>query len=280
MNIDNIKPPPDGKNQITRSRNSDIEKNDVITFISGEEDMAFPLVSNLLVNEYPEGERVTISKKKVKELEDWYKGRISGYHMSLVMTCAEQCPYIKQCPIKRMGIDIPEGHPCAWESGLFKARVAGLCAELNVDPQDKNQYVDYNTIREISSVEMLLERVSMEISTKPRSVIPQAVGIDGDGHAIFQDMINKRYEWLNQLTRKKVGLLESLSATRRERIKAGVATGQDPASYVTDLMNRKMRLIDMRVGDETITTRDHPEIPEPDDDGMISFEIDEDELGA
>ena len=145
-----------------------------------------------------------MDSRQVRELENFYRGRISGYHMSLVMLCAPACPYKRQCPVCRVGLPTPTDNPCPWESGLFKARVVALCEELGVDPTNTEQYVDYNTIRDIAATEMLLERVSMEIAINPMTIIPQAVGVDGDGNAIYQDMVNKRYEWLNQLNKKKV----------------------------------------------------------------------------
>lgn len=275
--MSDIAPPPGGPNPITNNRNEIVDDQEVV-FIAGEINPNYPLVSNLFVAEKEQGSRVTMDARQALELERFYRGRISGYHLSLVMMCANRCPYQAQCPIISVGLNPPTGEPCPWESGLFKARVVALCAELGVEPTNNDQYVDYNTIRDIAATEMLLERVSMEVALMPQTIVKQAVGVDGDGNAIYQDMVNKRYEWLNQLNKKKVTLLESLSATRKERIKAGVATGQDPASYVTDLMRTKVRMIDLKAGDVKVTTKTKPELPEPDDDGMIAFELEEDEL--
>ena len=274
MDLEKIQPPPSGPNLITHQH--EIIDDRQVVFIAGETNPVYPMVSELLLREYPEGKRVVMDMTQARMLERWFSGRLSGYHMSLVMICANACPYIKQCPLKNVGLDIPVGAPCPWEVGLFKARVTALCEELNVTSTTKDQYVDYNTIRDVASTEMLLERVSMEIAKDPISIKPEPVGIDGQGVAIYRDEINKKYEWLNQLNRKKVQLLESLSATRRERIKAGVATGQDPSSYVSELMRKKVRIIEMRVSNQIPRTKQKPKLPEPKD--VIAFEISDDEM--
>lgn len=266
---DQVEGPPDGPNPIVAARQRLLDDSEV-TLVVGAPNNEYPLVSHYLTKAHKRGEEISMLRRKALDLEHWFKGQVPGYQLSLVMICHEGCPYKKQCPIASAGLGLPLGRQCPWEEEVFKARVAALCTELQVNPNDPKQYVDYSTIRDLAATELLLQRVSMELQMDPKSIKDQPVSISKDGDVIYQEMINKKYERLDQLNKKKIGLLESLSATRRERIKAGVMTGADPSSFLTSLIRNSRKILEQELGHSVINV-----VPPPEEEDMVEVEVDE-----
>ena len=277
---DEIAGPPAGKNMMIGA-GADIPQADRmdIVFVAGEPLDTYAGVAALVLDEFPRGTRFTLSQGQAKELERWMTGKMGGHQMSLQMLCAaENCPYYKLCPIVRAKVDVPKLHPCPWEGALFKVRAAKLCDELKIDPNNTQHYIDYNIVRDLCGVELIMERVAMEIALKPKNVDKEVRGIDATtGQLIYGEEINKRYERLATLSAQKLKLLQSLSATRQERIKTGSDTGMDPGTYLSELY-RKSRL-EMAVeveGKRVDTSAQPPSVEESllNAKGMVEIEDD------
>ena len=294
---EDIAPLPDGINRLSTKNVEGIEDNSrkMVTLISGEErvdfgddNISFHLqnqsesILGLLADEFPEGTAIELSRQQVKQLSSWMKGRLSGYQISLQMLCVgDKCPYSNLCPIAKAGIPLPLMSPCPWEGALFKSRVAFLCNELKIDTTDPLYYIDYNAVRDLCGVELIMERVAMEISIEPENIREEVRGVDAaTGQIVYGEEINKRYERLQTLQAQKLKLLESLSATRKEKIKTGSEVDKDPGTYLADLYaeNKKKLMIEADVH-VIETTEVPPTVKESLEsikgEGMTSIEIDD-----
>ena len=233
---------PAGPNPITNAAGSTA----MMTLRAGTEEENSVAAS--ILREYADGEPIEIHRSSMRELSKFALNQMSGYHMSLVMLClGSKCLYHKQCPVAKAKLPMLTGRPCPWEAALFKVRVAALCNELGVLPIEPKQFIDYNMIRDLAIVELMLQRVGMEASVDPGAVKEQAVARGSEGEVITREEINVRYIRIDQLLERKNKILQSLAATRRERIRLGAMTKSDPTSYLMALLRR-------RQSDEAIPT--------------------------
>lgn len=243
---DDIEDLPDGPNPLT----SESAKEDtMIVLRAGTEEPGS--ISAAILSEYADGAEVKISQRSLRELDKFSHNAMSGFHMSLVMLCLGRgehgCQYVKRCPVAKTELAMPIGRPCPWEAAMFKVRVSSLCNELGIDKREPKQFVDYNMVRDLGVIELMLERASMELSEEPTTVKDQAVATTKDGDTIYREEINMRYIRIDQLLERKGKILQNLAATRRERIRLGAMTKADPTSYL-------MALLRKRKADEAIPT--------------------------
>jgi hypothetical protein len=225
---------PAGPNPITNVAGSDM----MITLRAGAE--VENSVAADILREYADGEEIRVHRSSMRELSKFALNQMSGYHMSLVMLClGTKCLYHRQCPVARARLPMPTGRACPWEAALFKVRTSSLCNELGVLPTEPKQFIDYSMIRDLAIVELMLQRVGMEASVDPGTVKDQAVGRDPEGEVITREEVNVRYTWIDHLLERKNKLLQSLAATRRERIRLGAMTKADPTSYLMALLRKR-----------------------------------------
>lgn len=239
----------------------------IVSLVVGQANDKYPSMSNMIRANGNNGEEVSFSKHQADAIERYINSRIDGYQLALTMICNEKCPYRDSCPLAMTKTELPTGKHCPLEQGLFGIRVAKLCAELNVDMRNPKHYIDNMTIREVAVVEMLMERLSAEIARDPLTVQEQVVGISGEGEPVLKDEVTAHQHRLDQLVKRKFDLLKTLSATRKERISQGLATGEDPSQYFARLQNKKTIQIEA-------STKESGQDP----DKLISVSIDPREL--
>lgn len=253
------------------------DDDEVVILRAGKTKGEFGPVAELLLQSYPPGYKLEITKAKAKYFIQLMAGRLKGHQLSMLLRCAgERCIFAGHCTLIEADMPLPIGHQCPLELMLFRERVSLLCNELGVRPDDKDQYVDYNLIRDLAAVELVMERISYEISDEATQVRYEMAGVTQDGDPIEKEEVNKRYQRWERLQTMKMKILTELSATRRERIKAGVLTQEDASTYLLNLVaagKKKKREIAIDQGvDPDLQIATLSESVESNEDEMVTID--------
>lgn len=200
--------------------------------------------SKALVPVDPEVQRivpgVALNEEQHKVLKEYVtavKYGISTY--SNPMRCrGNECVMISKCPISRASLELPIGKDCPVEKYFVEQKIADLTKDLGINIQDLGSIYDKLLINDLSTLELLEFRASIEMSEDPKIVKREVFGIADDGTPLMTSSVNPVIIFKEKVTKAKMKILEELIATRKSRAEDARANIRDRSSQIAEMLQR------------------------------------------
>lgn len=163
-----------------------------------------------------------------------------GSSTNLVMICSkEKCLYKSRCELFNTG-NMPTGKECLHENKVMSVAFDQYISSMDVDINNYPEMVMINQLVEYELIEFRCNAILAHdhINLKMKSVI----GIDVDGNIVTKEDISHALQVKMQVFKNKMQLLESFTATRKEKYKkqAALKEAKDGHAKVISAMKTKL----------------------------------------
>ena len=186
-----------------------------------------------LVDKISPDRTVTLPAETWKTLAKWAVKARKGASREAPMLCtSEQCPYAKQCPLIKSGVNIEPFTECPLESYLMEEWDEDMAASIADKPGDKLYAPDLRTISHSTLLEILMRRTTMELANDPEVVKEVVIGIDEEGKPVKAEKLNDKITAVQNMIKTEEKLHDSLLATRKSRAAAGDKLSGDSEDYI------------------------------------------------
>lgn len=186
-----------------------------------------------LVESIAPGESVTYPEKTWKTLAKWAVKSRNGASREVPMICTGQkCPYAKQCPLIKAGVNVEPLSECPVEKYLMEQWNSDMLSTITDKPGSKAFAPDLRTISHSTLMEILLRRTTMELASDPEIIKEVVVGVDDSGQPIKSEEINRKVTAAQNMIKTEEKLHDSLLATRKSKSQAGISPDGDSEDYL------------------------------------------------
>jgi hypothetical protein len=176
----------------------------------------FPMIANYLPAdmELSEEDKVMIVKGVQRKL--------TGLTASMPVKCyGERCPFNASCPLYQIG-KAPEGEPCPIEAMVLDLYTKRYLDEFAVEADN---FSEVTTMTMLAATHIMEMRGFMAIGkdedgNSPDGIIKNVVGYTADEDPITQYQEHPGYAIIERAWKWRVKLLESLGATRKDKLGA------------------------------------------------------------
>lgn len=163
-----------------------------------------------------------------------------GSATNLVMICSkEKCLYRNRCELFTTG-NMPLGKECLHENKVMSVAFDQYVSSMDIDINNYPEMVMVNQLVEYELIEFRCNAILAHdhVNLKMKSV----VGIDVDGNVVTKEDISHALQVKMQVFKNKMQLLESFTATRREKYKkqAALKEAKDGHAKVISAMKNKL----------------------------------------
>ena len=170
-----------------------------------------------------------------------------GSATNLVMMCSKsKCLYRDRCVLFTAN-KCPEGRECIHENKVLTNAFDQYVQSLEVGLDNYPELVLVNQLVEYELIEYRCNAILSydHINLKMKSVI----GIDVDGNVITKEDISHALQIKMQVFKNKIQLLESFTATRKEKYKKQAALKESKDGHAKLISSMKSKLKDLRTKD-------------------------------
>lgn len=170
-----------------------------------------------------------------------------GSSSNLVMICSRtKCIYRDRCPLYTSN-KCPEGLECILENKILGNSFDQYVQTLEVGLENYPELVLVNQLVEYELIEFRCNAILSYDHTnlKMKSVI----GIDVDGNVITKEDISHALQIKMQVFKNKIQLLESFTATRKEKYKKQAALKESKDGHAKLISSMKSKLKDLKSRD-------------------------------
>jgi hypothetical protein len=217
----NIKTPEEINNLIQEMENDSTNPTDLVAteYYSGN---FFPIIKNYLP------EDLELTRQEQATLAKGIKRKITGLSASIPIKCyGESCPFKDSCPLAKID-KIPTGQDCPIESMMMDLYIKRYLDEFDVHPDNFSEVTTMTQLAATHIMEMrgfmTLGRDDKSEAPSPDGLIKNVVGFNNDDEPIVQIQEHPAYNIIERAWRWRAKLLESLGATRKERLKQSNGT--------------------------------------------------------
>jgi hypothetical protein len=183
----------------------------------------FPMIQDYL----PENLDLTEEEKII--IVKGVKRKLTGLTASMPIKCyGEKCPFSASCPLHAIG-KAPVGEPCPMESMVLDLYTKRYLDEFEVEAEN---FSEVTTMTMLAATHIMEWRGFMAIGKdddgeSPDGIIKNVVGYTADEDPITQYQEHPGYAIIERAWRWRTKLLESLGATRKEKMKNGDDLGNE-----------------------------------------------------
>jgi hypothetical protein len=167
-----------------------------------------------------------------------------GSSTNLVMICSKsKCLYRDRCELFHMN-KAPEGLECLHENKVMSNSLDQYITSLGIDINNYPEMVMVNQLVEYELIEFRCNAILSHdhINLKMKSV----VGIDVEGNVITKEDISHALQIKMQVFKNKMQLLESFTATRKEKYKKQAALKEAKEGHAKVLSAMKNKLKELK----------------------------------
>lgn len=177
----------------------------------------FPMIQDYLPEsmDLTEAEKVTVVKG--------VKRKLTGLTASMPIKCyGDRCPFKESCPLHQIG-KAPVGDPCPMEAMVLDLYTKRYLDEFEVEHEN---FSEVTTMTMLAATHIMEWRGFMAIGKdedgqSPDGIIKNVVGYTADEDPITQHQEHPGYAIIERAWRWRTKLLESLGATRKDKLKNG-----------------------------------------------------------
>ena len=162
----------------------------------------------------------------------------TGINAAVPMICAgEQCAFAKTCPYVEAGKP-PLARGCLVEAQLITYWTKQFIEEFEVDVTN---FTETQLVSELAEFNIYELRVTKYLADKHPTLMQDVItSIDNTGEVIENQEISRAFDLKERIKRDRMKVLESLMATRKERVKITTERnkGQSTAAKLTELREK------------------------------------------
>lgn len=196
---------------------------------------------------------VVLTKDEALHLSRQMRKLRTGFQSAMPIHCpgAEVCPIVAVCPLAKMDEDnpdrqtnpkVPIGKLCPVESQLMGMWLQDYCEALDVGPDD---ILDMTLCKQLAELDVYEFRLTVYLgkSENATGIGKNVVGYDQEEHEpVIMEQISPAMELKLKLKEKRIKIMDSLVATRKEQYKKEAALktppSADPSSVLSALKSR------------------------------------------
>jgi hypothetical protein len=167
-----------------------------------------------------------------------------GSSTNLVAICSRaKCLYKDRCELYIIG-KAPEGRECLHENKVMSHAMDQYVLSLGIDITNYPEMVMVNQLVEMELIEFRCNAIlsAEHVNLKMKSV----VGIDVEGNVITKEDISHALQVKMQVFKNKMQLLESFTATRKEKYKKQAALKEAKEGHAKVLSAMKNKLKELK----------------------------------
>ena len=148
---------------------------------------------------------------------------------------------VHNCELERMN-KAPVGAPCIYEQVLLREKTEAYFEEFDITA---DRPTEMHLVAELAELDLYERRATQMLSLQDQDMSQEDVmGFDNNGNAIIKEDISKYFNLKERIKRQRLKILESLSATRKERAKiAATMLNQSSESAETESIKDKLDLL-------------------------------------
>ncbi len=160
---------------------------------------------------------MNFTEEEIKAVAYAMKRQSSGINSSIPIRCTgDMCPFKASCPYMAIGKP-PLAKPCLVEAQLVHYWTEQYIDEFKVDPSNITELHMVSELAEFNIYEMRITKYLAE--NHPTLMQDVVVGVDNNGNVIENQEISKAFDLKDRIKRNRMKVLESLMATRKEKMK-------------------------------------------------------------
>ena len=182
----------------------------------------FPMIANYLPVEMDlsEDEKIVIVKGVQK--------RLNGLSAGIPVKCyGDRCPFKESCPLHKIG-KAPEGEPCPIEAMVMDLYTKRYLDEFDVQSDNFSEVTTMTMLAATHIMEMrAFQAIGKDDNGSPDGIIKNVVGYTADEDPITQYQEHPGYAIIERAWRWRTKLLESLGATRKDKLSNGDSLRQE-----------------------------------------------------
>lgn len=175
----------------------------------------FPMIKNYLPEE------MQLTKDEQQTLVKGVQRKLTGLTASMPIKCyGDQCPFKNECPLHKIG-KAPVGQSCPIEAMVLDLYTKRYIDEFEVE---SDNFSEVTTMTMLAATHIMEMRGFMAIGKdeegqSPDGIIKNVVGYTADEDPITQYQEHPGYLIIERAWRWRSKLLESLGATRKDKLK-------------------------------------------------------------
>lgn len=151
-----------------------------------------------------------------------------GLYANVPIICKEQaCPYHESCKLFEYGL-APVGEPCPIEVAQIEMRYLKYNEDFDLE---NGSFTDTVIVNEIIETDIMMERCKKLIEAEMLPIQETAIGVSAEGDVITAPQVSKTVELSERLSKKRLGLLNMMKATRKDK-KEDEGQGESLASLL------------------------------------------------
>ena len=184
---------------------------------------------------------LVITEEKAKKISKSVRRMRTGINSSVPMKCRGlNCPFAQQCIYVEENV-IPLGKPCPIEKQLIEYWTAQYLDEFNVDI---NNTTEVYMVSELAEFNIYEKRITQYLAEKHQDLLQDVVtSIDQTtGAEIINQEVSRAWELKERIKKNRMKVLESLMATRKERVK--LKANENEAVTPSEQMGELRRKLD------------------------------------
>ena len=182
------------------------------------------------------------TEEEVKAVSQAIKRQSTGINSAIPIRCTgDACPFKNSCPYVAIGKP-PIAKPCLVEAQLVHYWTEQYIEEFNVNPANITELHMVSELAEFNIYEMRITKYLAE--NHPTLMQDVVVGIDNTGTVIENQEISKAFDLKDRIKRNRMKVLESLMATRKEKMKviSEVVGGSSSSHKMAELKSKILSL--------------------------------------
>jgi hypothetical protein len=189
-------------------------------------------------------EDIQFDAASAKKLQEEFWNIELGSSTGLVMICTKpKCLYKSRCALYRID-QCPTGRECVHENKILTDAIGKYITSLGVDLDNYSEMVLINQLVEYELIEHRCNAILSNLHTDMR--MRSVIGVDKDGNIIEKEEISHALSIKEKFQAKKIQLLESFTATRKEQYKKQAALKEAKDGPIKQISSMKKKLQNAR----------------------------------
>lgn len=213
---------------------------DLMTNLIGENNSGLDKIRSVLAMRMAQYNDIQFTEEELTGIATSFINIELGSSSNLVMICdKKKCLYKARC-ILYTSSNCPVGRDCIYENKVQSNAIDQYVSSLNVDITNFPEMVLINQLAEFELIEHRCNAIlaSDHINLKMKSII----GIDGEGNVVTKEDVSHALNIKMQIFKNKIQLLESFTATRKEKYKKQAALKEVKEGHATVISSMKKKL--------------------------------------
>lgn len=183
---------------------------------------------------------IALNQSDIQRLQKAFRDIKAGSATNLVVICQEhKCIYKTRCPMFKHE-HMPVGRECIYENYILTEYMDSYLKSLEVDPENMpemslvNQLVEYELIEYRCNVILSLDHTDLKMT--------QIIGLDKEGNIVEKEDLSYALTIKMNVQKMKQSILESFTATRKEKWKKQAALKEVKEGPIKMLSSLKARI--------------------------------------